>query len=326
MKIIDKTPLLNEKGELGIAQRIQGMFEYGFRWPVELQTQKTIITYFDRQLEKGYTLIRNYTLGKSGITIPIILLGPTGIFVIQIANLRGRYEVKNDQWNVESGETYKPAPVNLVQQTLRMAKALRVFIERQGTKVPVEIEPVLIAGDPGLHIESVRPAIKVMMIDGIKAFVSNLATGQPLMSSESVYELTERIINPHPPKPKVRPAPVPTPSPEPPASWEEPQSPQEVSRARAIFDASQDAKPFDPADFDFAMDEEPNFDITPPSSNASVESSPAQALPRPTAKPRPKRILGMTPAQLAVVVALALALLCIVASFAYYYFAFYAKS
>jgi hypothetical protein len=165
-----------------------------------------------------------------------------------------------------------------------------------------------------------------MMIDGIKAFVSNLATGQPLMSSESVYELTERIINPHPPKPKVRPAPVPTPSPEPPASWEEPQSPQEVSRARAIFDASQDAKPFDPADFDFAMDEEPNFDITPPSSNASVESSPAQALPRPTAKPRPKRILGMTPAQLAVVVALALALLCIVASFAYYYFAFYAKS
>jgi hypothetical protein len=326
MKIIDKTPLLNEKGELGIVQRIQGMFEYGFRWPVELQTQKTIITYFDRQLEKGYTLIRNYTLGRSGITVPIILLGPTGIYVIQIANLRGRYEVKNDQWNVESGESYKPAPVNLVQQTMRMAKALRSFIARQGTKIPIEIEPVLIAGDPGLHIESVRPAIKVMMIDGIKAFVSNLATGQPVMSSENVYELTERIINPHPPKPKVLPAPVPTPAPEPRASWEdEPQSPQEVSRARAIFDASQDAKPFDPADFDFAMDEEPNFEITPPSSNASLESSPAQALPRPTAKPRGRRILGMTPAQLAVIVALALAFLCIVAGFAYYYFAFYAK-
>src|SRR6185369_7411561 len=257
MKIIDKTPLLNEKGELGIVQRIQGMFEYGFRWPVELQTQKTIITYFDRQLEKGYTLIRNYTLGKSRITVPIILLGPTGIYVIQIANLRGRYEVKGDQWNVESGETYKPAPANLVQQTMRMAKALRVFIERQGTKVPVEIEPVLIAGDPGLHIETVRPAIKVMMIDGIKSFVSNLATAHPVMSSENVYELTERIINPHPPKPKASPAPVPTPAPQARASWEdepqgEQQSPQEVSRARAIFDASQDAKPFDPADFDFA--------------------------------------------------------------------------
>src|SRR5512133_409578 len=189
MKIIDKTPLLDEKGELGLLQRLQGMLQFGLRWPVELQTQKTIITYFDRQLEKGYTLIRNYTLGKSGIMIPIILLGPTGIYVIQIANLRGRYEVKGDSWNVESGEGYQPAPINLIQQTLRMARALRVFIERQGTKVPLDIEPVLIAGDPGLHIESVRPAIKVLMIDGIKSFVTNLATGQPVLSSESVYEL-----------------------------------------------------------------------------------------------------------------------------------------
>src|SRR6266496_1569032 len=326
MKIIDKTPLLDEKGELGIVPRVQGMFQYGLRWPVELQTQKTIISYFDRQLEKGYTLIRNYTLGKSGITVPIILLGPTGIYVIQIANLRGRYEVKGDQWNAESGESYKPAPLNLIQQTMRMAKALRVFIERQGTKVPVEIEPVLIAGDPGLHIESVRPAIKVMMIDGIKSFVSNLATAHPVMSSENVYELTERIINPHPPKPKVKPAPVPAPSPEPRASWQdERQSPQEVSRARAIFDAAQDAKPFNPSDFDFAMDEEPNFEITPASSNASVESSPAQPLPSPNSKPRARRILGMTPFQLAVIAALVLALVCIVAGFAYYYFAFYTR-
>ncbi len=315
MKIIDKTPLLDEKGELGIVQRVQGMFEYGFRWPVELQTQKTIITYFDRQLEKGYTLIRNYTLGKSGIMIPMILLGPTGLYVIQIANLRGRYEIKGDQWNVESGEDYKPAPVNLVQQTMRMAKALRIFIERQGTKVPVEIEPVLIAGDPGLHIESVRPAIKVMMIDGIKAFVSNLATGRPVMSSENVYELTERIVNPRPPKPKQSPTPAFVPGSE--HQEEEAQSPQEVSRARAIFDASQDVKLFNASDFDFAMDEEPNFEIAPPASNTNMESNPAQPLPRPTAGPRGRRTLGMTPGQLAIIAVLIVAFLCTLAALAY---------
>ncbi len=211
MKIIDKTPLLDEKGQLGILQRIQGMLQFGFSWPTELLAQQAIITYFDRQLEKGYTLIRNYTLGQSGIMVPIILLGPTGIYVIHITHLRGRYEVKGDAWNVEAGEGYKAAPTNLIQQTMRMTKALRAFIERQGTKVPVEIEPVLIAADPGLHIESVRPAIKVMMIDGIKSFVSNLATGQPVISSEKVFELTERIINPRPPK-KASPAPEPAPA------------------------------------------------------------------------------------------------------------------
>src|SRR5215216_3338172 len=270
MKIIDKTPLVNEKGELSILQRIQGMLQYGFNWPRELQTQKAIITYFDRQLEKGYTLIRNHTLGQSGISVPIILLGPTGIYVIHISYLRGRYEVKGDMWNEASGEGYKPAPVNLVQQTMRMARAVRAFLERQGVKVPVEVEPVLIAGDPGLHIESVRPAIRVMMIDGIKSFVSNLATGNPVLSTENVFEFTDRIMNPHFPK-KTRSAPAPMPAP-PPSSDEGP-SPQEVSRARAIFNASQDLKPFDPADFEFAMDDETSMDATS-LAPGSVESSP----------------------------------------------------
>jgi hypothetical protein len=305
MKIIDKTPLLNEKGELGIAQRLQGMLQFGFNWPNELQAQKAIITFFDRQLEKGYTLIRNYTLGQSGIMVPIILLGPTGIYVIHITYLRGRYEVRGDTWNVEAGEGYQPAPVNLIQRTIRMANAVKAFIERQGIKVPVNIEPVLIAGDPGLHIQSARPAIKVMMIDGIKSFVSSLASGRHVLSNEDVFEFTERIINPHRPKKHTAVSPE--------LEQEPPQ--QEVSRARAIFDASEQAKPFDPGDFDFSMvDEEPSFEITP-GAPGPLEPSPATPLQR--AKPRSKKILGMTLGQIVVIAGLALALLCITASLAY---------
>jgi hypothetical protein len=154
-----------------------------------------------------------------------------------------------------------------------------------------------------------------MMVDGIKSFVSNLTTGRPVMSSESVFEMTERIVNPHPPK-KASPAPPPAPEPEPRASWEM-DAPQETSRAGAIFDASQDAQPFNPSDFDFALGDEPSFDI-PASAPASVESSPAQHLARP--KPRNNRVLGMTPFQLAIIAALALALVCIVVGFALYYY------
>ena len=32
MKLIDQTPLLDEKGEIGIIQRIQGTLEYGLNW------------------------------------------------------------------------------------------------------------------------------------------------------------------------------------------------------------------------------------------------------------------------------------------------------
>jgi len=304
MKIIDKTPLLNEKGELGLLPRVQGMLKFGFNWPNEIQAQTAIVKFFDRQLEKGYTLIRNVPLGASGIMVPIILLGPAGIYVIHVAYLRGRYEAKGSSWNDESG---RPAPINLIERTARMARAVEAFIERQGVRVPVTVEPVLIAGDPGLHIESVRPAIKVMMIDGIKSFASGLVTGKPLLSIEAVHEFTERIINPRPPKkePVASPAAA---APEPRAAWEEEPAPQDVSRARAIFNAAEQAKPFDPADFDFAMTDD----------QASVEAATPSAPPK--AQARRKRILGMTPLQLVVVAGLGLVLLCALVAFAYLYF------
>ena len=98
--------------------------------------------------------------------------------MIHVTYLRGRYEARGNTWNEESGNGYKPASVNLIQRTARMANAVKAFIERQGVKLPVEIEPVLIAGKPGLAHRIGRPAIKVMMIDGIKSFASGLATGQ----------------------------------------------------------------------------------------------------------------------------------------------------
>jgi hypothetical protein len=316
MRIIDKTPLLNEKGELGVLQRLQGMLKYGFDWPNELEAQKAIITFFDRQLEKGYTLIRNLPLGASGIVVPLLLLGPTGIYAIHVTFLRGRYEARANSWNEEAGDGYKPARVNLVQQTARLAKAVTAYIERQGIKLPVEVEPVLIAANPGLHIEAVRPAVKVIMIDGVKSFVAGLATGRPVLGSEAVHDFTDRILNPRlPAKPGAAAG-----APPPKAAWEEedtqpPRKP--VSRAKAIFAAAEDAKPFDPADFDFAMQEEGGAATGEllSGSPSIQESSPVQPLP--ASASRRRRVLGMSVLQLVIVAALGLALLCVLAVFAY---------
>ena len=317
MKIIDKTPLVDENGKLSLTQRIQGMLQYGFSWPRELEAQSAIIKYFDRQLEKGYTLIRNMPLGQSGIVIPMILIGPTGIYVIEVSHLRGRYEARGDTWNVESGDEYKPAPVNLIQRTMRMARALQAYIERQGVRIPVTIDPVLIAGDPGLHIESVRPAIKVMMIDGIKAFVSGLLSGSPVLSNIQVNDFSDRIITPRPKQDMSAPS-VPAESePESRPAWEQmygwsDQQQQEPSRAGASFDPSEEG--FNSSGFDFAMaEQEAHAEDIPP---VPREPGPEQ----PARPPKPQAFLGMTPVQLAVLGGLALALFCILAIFAYVVF------
>jgi len=316
MKIIDKTPLVNENGELGLSQRVQGMLKFGFNWPTELVAQKAIVTFLDRQLEKGFTLVRNITLGASGITVPMILLGPAGIYVIHVTYLRGRYEARGNAWNEESGTTFKPAPVNLIQQTARMAVALKAFIERQGLKLPVPIEPVLIAANPGLHVESVKPVVRVLMIDGIKSFVTGLSSAGRVLSAEAVHEYTERIVNPRPVKKGTAGAPSAMPRP----AWEEEKTqppPGQASRARAIFDASEEAKPFNPADFDFAMVDEDAVDVDP-LALSQTDTNTAESLPAPAAGR--KRVLGMTPGQLGIVAALGVVFLVVVAVFVYLVF------
>ena len=253
-------------------QRVQGILRYGLNWPTDLEAQKAIITFFDRQLEKGYTLIRNVPLGASGIVVPVILLGPAGIYVINVTYLRGRYEARGNNWSEESGDGYRPAAVNLIQITARMASAVRAFIERQGIKLPIKIEPVLISANPGMHIDFFNPAIKVMMIDGIKPFVSGLSATAPVLRAEAVHEFTERIVNPRPPRKDVAPGMT---TGMPAGAEEKTQPPQSVSRARAIFDAAEEAKPFNPADFDFAMvDDETALDELAPSAEDANPATP----------------------------------------------------
>lgn len=314
MKVIDKTPLQNENGEMSLLQRLQGTLEHGFSWYPELEAQKLIVVQLDRVLEKGFTLIRNVTLGRSPIVEPLILIGTPGIYVIHVTPLTGFYEAKGDQWNViKSGHPY-PAGVNLMSRVARLARALQVFLDRQGVTLPGPVEPVLIASSPAMHIDSVRPMVRVVLSDAVRQFAATLLQARPVLKPELVYDLADRIITP---RPKPTPAPA---APEPAESSiyippglrdYQPQDEQQApARARAIFHAAEEAKPFDPADLDFAFDE------NAPAAGAEVpenvkEPSPSQKLPA----PRPPG--AFSPRQLGLLGGLLVVELCVLATFSF---------
>ena len=137
MKIIDKTPFQTEKGEISLLDRLQGTLKYGFSWYPELAVQKNIIDQLDRALEKGFVLIRNLTLPGSEIVEPIILIGQGGIYVIYVTHLRGSYEAKGDQWNIEDNNgRSRPAPINLMSRVSRLAKVLIRYLQTQNIESP----------------------------------------------------------------------------------------------------------------------------------------------------------------------------------------------
>ena len=283
MKIIDKTPLQNEKGEISGLQRLQGTIEFGLNWYPEVQAQKIVVAQLESVLEKGFTLIRNLTLHNSQIVVPLILIGVPGVYVIRVTPLSGLYEAKGDQWNIiKNGRSY-PEAINLLGLTARLARALQVFIERQGVVLPGPVEAVLMATNPGMHIETLRPTVRVVLSDGVKQFASSLLQARPVLKTELVYDLADRIISPRP-KASTQTSSQ-TPELAAPSyavdEGELPEDYSEPSRARTIFHAADEAKPFDANDLSFAFDENAGEEVA----ENLREPSPSQPLAKPGKKP-----------------------------------------
>lgn len=286
MKLIDQTPLQDENGEIGIVQRVQGTLQYGFDWYPEMEAQKAVLAHLTRVLGKGFTVIRNQPLGASGITVPLALVGPAGIYAVHVTHLRGTYQAKGESWGQVFGVSFKPARANLMTRTQLLARALQAFIERQGVKLPKPVEPVILAANPGLHIESLQPAVRIILLDALERWGASLESAAPVFTLETAYELADRIVNPRPPQQEEQAEAV---EKAPEKSEEE----TDLSRASAIFRAAEDARPFDPAELEFAFEEGESLEVPP----ELIESSPA--VPRTSRAGAKKRFLGMTTPQLA---------------------------
>lgn len=300
MKIIDKTPYQDDKGQIGLLERIQGTLKYGFSWFGELEAQKGVIAQLERALERGFVLIRNFTLPGSEIVLPMVLIGPPGVYVIHVTPLTGFYEAKGDQWSIVKNGRSSPAPINLMSRVARLARALHIYLERQGITLPGPqgivlvnpVEAVLIASSPAMHVDSMRPAVRVVMSDAIRQFAASLLQARPGLRAEQVHDLADRIITPRPA------APAPS------ASGEA----SAAARAQAIFKASEEAQPINPNDLGFSFDDEQAAPAIPAGLR---ETSPARPLPPPGGS---RRILGMTNRQITILAGIFTLWLCILAA------------
>ncbi len=196
MKIIDQTPY-KEIGELSWFDRAKAVIQFGPGWIKEIEAQEAVILVLDKFLDKKYTLMRNITPSGLGTAIPFILIGPTGVYVMTVTHLTGTLSARGDQWRSISGETFRIEKPNLLTRTDKMARVVQVFLQRQGyTPTQFTVEPILICSNPTTHVDTVRPIIRVIMRDSLERFATSIAQAQAVLSSESVFDIENRILNP----------------------------------------------------------------------------------------------------------------------------------
>jgi hypothetical protein len=292
MKIIDKTPLQDANGNISIFARVQGTLKYGLNWFGELDAQKKVISQLDRSLEKGFVLIRNFTLPNSEIVIPIILIGSGGIWVIYVIKDKGNFEAKGDQWyTVNNDGKSLPASINFIDRVSKLSIVFQKYLKIQKVEMPNPLEAVLIAADPGAQIESVRPIARVVRSDAIKQFASSLLQARPVWRTDFIHEIAERILDPRPPQELQPVIPVPV-------------GQQAVSRAAS----SEQETLFNAGELGFAFEE---GGPQPVSQNLN-ESNPA--VPQPGIKPvtAKKNFFGLSDIQIVILAGMFIVGCCVV--------------
>jgi hypothetical protein len=200
MKIIDQTPFFNpETGEIGFLDRGKATLKYGTSWLKEIDAQTKVMAVMSKLLDRNFTLLRNITPPGLEATFPFILIGPTGVFVMYVTPLTGTFRAKGDQWGTISGNTFRDEKPNLLTRTERMARAIQIFLQRQGYMELTNIEAILLFSDPSVNVDSLRPIIRVVMRDALERFLISITQSRVVLTPDGVQKLVERILNP--PKP-----------------------------------------------------------------------------------------------------------------------------
>jgi len=194
MKIADKTPFRSENGQVDFFGRVQGTLKYGLNWYARLSAQDTVIAVMDKILGSNFILLRNITLPDTEIDLPLVLIGPSGVFLINVIHERGVYRARDDEWGTIVGGKFVSASINHIQRTVKLGRVLQIYLDRAGYKGNLVVDSILVAAEPGMHIESVRPAVRIVMSDALERFAISLNQLRVTLNAIRIGEIAQAIV------------------------------------------------------------------------------------------------------------------------------------
>lgn len=161
----------------------------------ETAAQELVITSMQRFLDHKYFLLRNVQLEGLEAPIPMILVGPAGMRVININGAKGVFRAKEDIWEAldESSQRYRSVKPNLLTRTLLMSRAVDAFLSGSGLR-PADSEAVLLFTNPGLHLDSTRPVVRVVMADALDRYVATLLQARQSLEPDKINRLV-RVLS-----------------------------------------------------------------------------------------------------------------------------------
>lgn len=162
----------------------------------EQASRQAALGALSKVLNRRFTLFQNVVLQEKGVPIPMLVVGPTGIWVINLTFVKGMFRASSDLWEESDGGTlnYRPARSNLLTQTLAMADVVRRYLEM--CDLPVEkVDAALLLLDSGAHVETNKPAVRLVVADAVGRFAAGLLQPPIIISDDVVKQIVTALAD-----------------------------------------------------------------------------------------------------------------------------------
>jgi hypothetical protein len=131
-----------------------------------------VVSEYLNELSRKYIILNDVNLPGHYGNIDHIVLGPTGIFVIETKNFSGSYIIDDDQWLYGGDSNNKKAYKNPGDQIKANSKALSKFLSSEGIKLLKTSKFAVVAFiNPNLTIKTKPKHYDVMHPSNLQNFI-----------------------------------------------------------------------------------------------------------------------------------------------------------
>jgi hypothetical protein len=142
-------------------------------------------------LDGNWHLFRNINLpGRNRGDLDLVLVGPPGVWVIEVKNFRGKYRNVGDTWEYRQGKKWKNASSNPSQQAHKNAIRLANFLKADGLNIFVNDAVVWANEESSLTVEN--PSVAVWKYSRLADELGNIWQGEKFTVSER-KKITDKL-------------------------------------------------------------------------------------------------------------------------------------
>lgn len=144
--------------------------------------EEVVVEKARRGLNGNWTLFRNIVLPGKESDLDIVLVGPPGVWALEVKAKLGAYKNDGESWAYRSGRRWKRLKENPGHQARRAALALKDFLRADG--VNTYVHDVVVWAEPEAAIFQENPKVPVWPLDRLEDEFGNLTNDKPLPETD----------------------------------------------------------------------------------------------------------------------------------------------